>query len=206
VSSILLTERSSWRPFESKISNSPLNHSANLPRFVAKMGFLSQLCTCCDRSVRVSDERSGSYVRVVNINGVPRGSSQRRSSISVPQPATRDEKAEYTQLLISIDEKDSDDFESLPPSPYSSVVSIPSTHVTALTSSYTGGTSARNSQQYEGSPPSYHSERSPSPSPPTSRDSQHPVMNSNWLEILQRAAYKNEGSSQCPPTTNAGGR
>ena len=178
MSSILLTRK----PFEPKISNpkisnSPLSRDATLRRFVAKMGFLSQLCTCCDRNV--SDELTGSYVRVVNINGASRGSFQRRSSISVPRPAAPDEKAEYTQLLISIDEKDLDDFESPPPSPYSSVVSIPSTRVTALTSSYAGGTSARNSQQYESSPPSYHSGRSRSPSPPTSRDSQHPVMNSN---------------------------
>src|SRR5271155_1979960 len=102
MSSILLTQRSSSNLPEPKILNLPPNRggSATLPRFVAKMGFLSQLCTCCFRSVvRVSDDLNGSCVRVVDVNSASPGSSHCRSSISVPTCCLQRESGVYTTHL-----------------------------------------------------------------------------------------------------------
>ncbi|KIV77791.1 hypothetical protein PV11_09571 [Exophiala sideris] len=88
-------------------------------------------------------------------------------------------------------------------SPDSSVISIPSTRITDLTSTYTGDSGyavtrrALERSSTRGSrPPSYysnaHTARSASPASVavSERDSlwRHPVMSHNWLEVLQQEA------------------
>ncbi|KAI1613591.1 hypothetical protein EDD37DRAFT_613995 [Exophiala viscosa] len=92
-----------------------------------------------------------------------------------------------------------------PGSPDSSVVSIPSTRVTDLTSTYTGDSACvvtrrglERSSTRGSRPPSYysngHTARSASPASVavSERDSiwRHPVMAHNWLEVLQQEALR----------------
>jgi len=135
--------------------------------------------------------------------------------------------------LISIDEKTpidselvvADDDDERPPtiSPHSSVISLPSTRLTDLTSLRTGDTmhtvvrgSLERSSLGGSRPPSYYSyARSPSPTSSAAgadgeRDSvwQHPVMASDWLEVLRQDALRgtvrrgvNRGQNGSSPST-----
>src|SRR5439155_16588359 len=73
----------------------------------------------------------------------------------------------------------------------SSIVSVPSTHITILTAS-NNGAAASNRQSYDSNalspPPSYHSRRTTSPCPSDEAIPEHPVMARDWLERLQNQA------------------
>jgi len=90
-------------------------------------------------------------------------------------------------------------------SPRTSVISVPSTRLTELTSARTGGTSIilvnqqpesqRSSLVFESAPPSYYDDRSERSTSPHSHIVSnpmlsHPVMGGDWLETLRIAAQK----------------
>jgi hypothetical protein len=155
------------------------------------MGFLSKLCGCCQRSEGGAEAGDASYTRIVEAK-----CPSPRTSIPVPahgagqlRHPTRGTNS--SDPLIEFDEKHLID-EERPSSSQSSIVSIPSTHITIMTASRNGA-SASNRQSYDsynlGPPPSYHSRRTASPSP--SNDDmfpEHPVMAPDWLERLRTQA------------------
>ena len=186
--------------------------------YSGKMGFLSSLLTCCasqDHSSRIEAEPR--HARVVAVTDLSYPHNHRPTQ---RQHSYQDSPPEYGDIaehpLITIDEKTpvefepvvEDDDEAPPPaSPNSSVVSIPSTRLTDLTSMQTGETARtalggflQRASTRGSRPPSYHSDprRSPSPGslPRLSNDSerdsvwQHPVMASNWLEVLRQDAMR----------------
>lgn len=90
-------------------------------------------------------------------------------------------------------------------SPRTSVISVPSTRLTDITSAHTGGTSItlvnrqpesqRSSLVFDSAPPSYYdgrSERSTSPHSQRVSDEvlRHPVMSAGWLETLRRSVER----------------
>ena len=97
-----------------------------------------------------------------------------------------------SDLLIDFDEKHLNEDERTPSSSQSSIVSVPSTFVTILTSSRNGA-AASDRQSYAsstlGPPPSYHSRRTVSPCPSDETIPEHPVMARAWLERLQNQAH-----------------
>ncbi len=189
------------------------------------MTFLSSLC--CSSSDRPSKlEAKSRHARIVAVTNDPRRPSTRH----LPQrwdyplddsPPAYEENAH--QPLLSVDEKQPIDFQlnvqsdediPPPPSPRSSVVSIPSTRFTDLTVAHTGETvmtSQRNSLAMDrvstrGSLPPYthYSRRSPSPASSAGATSdgerdavwRHPVMSNNWLEVLRQDASTQQTSTQ----------
>ncbi|KIX06681.1 uncharacterized protein Z518_04657 [Rhinocladiella mackenziei CBS 650.93] len=179
------------------------------------MSFLVSLL-CCSKDSPGKLEAETRHARLV---AVSHGNDHYNGSLPRPQEYP-DNPPEYKDIarhpLISIDEKCPIDFElvvededdaPLPISPNSSVVSIPSTRLTDLTSMQTGETAvtlARGSldrgSTHASRPPSYHSNPRRSPSPvsfvglnsESERDGvwQHPVMSNNWLEVLRQDAIR----------------
>jgi len=144
------------------------------------------MCPCFGSSSRKSDAAHRSYVRVID---VPPPYSDQRSIARMPEKMRSTASFEP---LIEFSEKEVEVEVTARPSSSSSssIVSMPSTH---LTSNPTGSTVARNSivQDNTGStaPPSYYSaSRSPSPhlSPPSTL--LHPVMSDDWFRRLQQRA------------------
>ena len=151
------------------------------------------LCLCpCRRSVNSEDTSSGPYRRVVDSHGGPRAYPQRRARVPVPKetnpPPYEDRKDEARQPLISVDEKEVDSTGSPVHSPQSSVVSIPSTRVTVLSSEHTGTTLVPGSLEDGSRPPSYYADTIRSVSPFQPEDGLHPVMHTGWLDRMQRHA------------------
>lgn len=206
------------------------------------MTFLSSVFSCC-ASQSVS-EKAGQETRHARIVSAVRQHDHHASltrSRSQPQsPRYYDNPPEYGDIahhpLITIDEKNPADFDvfedeenveqeqpdedtgSSPPpiSPYSSVVSIPSTLLTDLTSLPTGDSfsvggrpSLDRYPSRSTRPPSYYNIAGRTPSPAFSaagdgdrrRDEVwlHPVMQSNWLEVLQEHAV---GRATAPLSTS----
>ncbi|KEF62945.1 uncharacterized protein A1O9_00919 [Exophiala aquamarina CBS 119918] len=203
------------------------------------MAFFTSLFSCCaSQSVSEKAEAEIRHARIVS------AVQQHNATVSRPRsrPQSRryqDSPPEYGDIahhpLITIDEKNAADFDvfayddyvtededesnSLPPSisPNSSVISIPSTRLTDLTSIPTGETisalgrpSLDRYPSRSTRPPSYYNSprRTPSPDLSVVRDGDeardevwlHPVMQSNWLDVLQqhaarRAAGSNERST-----------
>ena len=170
---------------------------------------------CCSSSDRPSKlEAESRHARLVRITSDPRGVSTRHLPQRWDYPY-QDSPPAYNdvaqQPLLSIDEKQPINFQltvetedDAPPplSPRSSVISIPSTRLTDLTAAQTGETlrtSRRESLERvstRGSLPpySYCSRRSASPASTIGATSEgerdivwtHPVMSSNWLEVLRQ--------------------
>jgi hypothetical protein len=204
----------------------PLPHAHLLSPTIASVGTVHVLTTdmaslfsCCTSDARSNSlEAESRHARIVAATGDyarrPRSPPQRRRQYQESPPQYKD-IAQHP--LISVDEKNPLHFELIvqgeddtppPVSPRSSVVSIPSTRMTDLTAAQTGETTRatlRGSLEYvstRGSePPSYYSNRSPSPassaggpreSERSERDTvwQHPVMTSDWLEVLMEDAAR----------------
>lgn len=173
--------------------------------------FASLCCSSGDRSSTAAEETRRARIIAATATNRPRrpsiGSPTQRSLYPESPPEYKDI---VEQPLVSIDEKKAIDFQITvqdeddlppPPSPRSSVISIPSTRLTDLTAAQTGGTtrtSRRESLELvstrESLPPySYYSRRSASPASsaaPTGEGERdevwlHPVMSGNWLEVLQ---------------------
>ena len=172
---------------------------------------ISSLFACCySQDGRASKlEAETRHARIVSVTS-DRPRSQRYSD----NPPRYDDVAQ--QPLITIEEKSAAQFEVLiqaadeagedtptPLSPASSVISIPSTRYTDLTSMNTGETTrtfARMSLETSSTgrtrPPPYHASARMSPSPAATEDSgrdsilQHPVMRRNWLEVLRQEALR----------------
>lgn len=184
---------------------------------------------CCSSQDRLSSklEAETRHARIVAVTADGSSSSPHRPQRYTDGPPGYTESAQHP--LITIDEKAPIDFEGLvdgedeglpPISPRSSVVSIPSTRLTDLTSMRTGDTmhtGARASLEWPslgGSrPPSYYAyARSPSPAYSVAgsdgeRDSlwQHPVMASNWLEVLQQDTLREAARGQVHGGQNGNG-
>lgn len=197
------------------------------------MAFLTSLFSCCaSQSVSEKAEAETRHARIVS--AVYHHDATLVHPRSRPQsPRYRDNPPEYGDIahhpLITIDEKNAADFDvfadgggaqededggddesdSLPPpiSPNSSVISIPSTRLTDLTSMPTGETvsalgrpSLDRYPSRSTRPPSYYNSprRTPSPAFSAAGDGDegrhevwlHPVMQSNWLEVLQQHAAR----------------
>ncbi|KIW26490.1 uncharacterized protein PV07_09581 [Cladophialophora immunda] len=176
------------------------------------MAILASLFSCCASSDRPS--KLAADTRHARIIAVTDGRPDRYRGPHVqPQSFHHDRPPQYSEVVryppTAIDEKSIpvdfrvtvEDEEHPPPpaSPRSSVVSIPSTRLTDLTAARTGETthqSGRESLEHiwtRTTLPAY-SDRSPSPASLSAavregdRDAvwQHPVMTSNWLEVLQQ--------------------
>lgn len=153
------------------------------------MSFFSKLCDC-QRSNGESEAGDANYTRIVEVK---RPSPQ--TSISIPTyevgPLRRPRRTNSSAPLIEFDEKHFIEEERPSSSSQSSIVSIPSTHITIMTASRNGA-SASNRQSYDsnnlGPPPSYHSRRTASPSPSDDTIPEHPVMAPDWLVQLQNQA------------------
>jgi hypothetical protein len=156
------------------------------------MSTFSKLClSSCQRSNAGSEATEASYTRIVDVKH-----ASPRTSISIPtyqaghlrRPTRR---SASSAPLIDFDEKHLIEDERPSSSSQSSIVSVPSTHITILTSSRNGAT-ASNRQSYDsntlGPPPSYHSRRTASPCPSNETIPEHPVMARDWLERLQDQA------------------
>lgn len=185
------------------------------------MAFIFSLFSCCtsnDRSSKVQAETR--HARIIAVShdyyNRPHSPLQRQQYHDSPPeykdiaqhlPVTVDEKHPLQfELIVDQDE----DHVPPPGSHRSSIVSIPSTRLTRLTSAPTGETTRTTQRQSlerastRGTlPPSYYSNRSPSPassaglSSDNERDAvwQHPVMSSNWLEVLQEDAFRRVGAT-----------
>ena len=144
------------------------------------------LCSCQRSNARLEVDEA--YTRIFDVKH-----PASRMSISVPvrrgsylrHPARR---TISSTPVIEFDEKHLIEDERPTSSSQSSVVSVPSTHITILTASR-NGTAASNRQSYDsnalGPPPSYHSRRTASPCPSHETIPEHPVMARAWLERLQ---------------------
>lgn len=192
------------------------------------MTFLSSVFSCCaSQSLSEKAEQETRHARIVS--AVQHHDASLGRPRSRPQsPRYHDAPPEYRDIaqnpLITIDEKNAADFDefeyggiteeredqtesdSLPPpvSPNSSVVSIPSTRLTDLTSLPTGDTVATHGRlsldRYPSRstrPPSYYNNPRRTPSPAFSAGDEtrdevwlHPVMQNNWLEVLQDHAVR----------------
>jgi hypothetical protein len=179
------------------------------------MAFISSLC--CSSSDRPSKlEAETRHARIISVTnhtstGSTRHLPQRWDYPLEENPPAYEDTVRQSTLIT--DEKqpislqltvEADNGTPPPPSPRSSVISIPSTRLTNLTAAQTGETmrtSRRESLALEmistrGSLPpySYYTGRSPSPGSfvgvvsEAERDDvwQHPVMASNWLEVLDQ--------------------
>jgi hypothetical protein len=156
------------------------------------MSSFSKFCLCsCKRSNAGSEATDATYTRIVDVKH-----ASPRTSISIPiygaghlRRSAR--RTASSAPLIYFDEKHLIEDERSLSSSQSSIVSIPSTHITILTASRNGG-AASNRQSYDsnhlGPPPSYHSRRTASPSPNDEIIPEHPVMARDWLERLQNQA------------------
>ncbi|OAP55138.1 hypothetical protein AYL99_10838 [Fonsecaea erecta] len=178
------------------------------------MAILASLLSCCTSSNRPGKlEAQTRHARIIAItNAQP---DRWRCPIVQPEsyhhdnpPPRYDEIAQYP--LTATDEKsipvafqvtvEEDEAPPPPASPRSSVVSIPSTRLTDLTTARTGETTHRSGRESlervwtRSSLPAY-SDRSSSPVASLSvagRDGdrdpvwQHPVMTNDWLEVLQQ--------------------
>jgi hypothetical protein len=153
------------------------------------MSAFSKLCLCsCQRSNGGSEATDATYTRIVEVKH-----PSPRTSISIPtyqaghlrRPTRR---TSFSAPLIDFNEKHLIKEERPSSSSQSSIVSIPSTHITILTASRNGA-AASNRESYDsnhlGPPPSYCSRRTASPSPSDETIPEHPVMAQDWLERLQ---------------------
>ena len=146
----------------------------------------------CQRSNAASDT-TDAYTRIIEVKR-----PSPRTSISIPShreirlrhPARR---ATSSAPLIDFDEKHLIEDERPTSSCQSSIVSVPSTHITNLTSPRNGAL-ASNRQSYDsnllGTPPSYRSRRTASPCPSDDTIPEHPVMAHGWFERLQNQSYE----------------
>ena len=170
---------------------------------VANMSTFSKLCLCsCQRSNAGSEATEASYTRIVDVKH-----ASPRTSVSIPtyqaghlrRPTRR---STPSAPLIDFDEKHLIEDERPSSSSQSSIVSVPSTHITILTSSRNGAT-ASNRQSYDsntlGPPPSYHSRRTASPCPSDETIPEHPVMARDWLERLQDQALTDNAPARDGP-------
>ena len=179
----------SFTPSSSLLS--PPSSCPDVPPYL-KMGF--SLCPCFGSSPQTKDFAHRSYVRVVDPpppyhdQRIVRMPEKMRSTVSF-------------EPLIEFSEKEIEiqTVERPPSSSSSSIVSMPSTH---LTSNPTGSTVARDSlvatDTGSTAPPSYRSgSRSPSPPLPSTL-LLHPVMSDDWFRRLQQRALdattRSEGS------------
>ena len=172
---------------------------------VVNMSTFSKLCLCsCQRSNAGSEATEASYTRIVDVKH-----ASPRTSISIPthqaghlrRPTRR---SASSAPLIDFDEKHLIEDERPSSSSQSSIVSVPSTHITILTSSRNGAT-ASNRQSYDsntlGPPPSYHSRRTASPCPSDETIPEHPVMARDWLERLQDQALTDNAPARDEPAS-----
>jgi hypothetical protein len=170
---------------------------------VANMSTFSKLCLCsCQRSNAGSEATEASYTRIVDVKH-----ASPRTSVSIPtyqaghlrRPTRR---STPSAPLIDFDEKHLIEDERPSSSSQSSIVSVPSTHITILSSSR-NGTTASNRQSYDshmlGPPPSYHSRRTASPCPSDETIPEHPVMARDWLERLQDQALTDNAPARDGP-------
>lgn len=161
------------------------------------MSAFSKLCLCsCQRSNGGSEATDAIYTRIVEVKH-----SSPRTAISIPsyqvghlrRPTRR---TSCSTPLIDFDEKHLIEEERPSSSSQSSIVSIPSTHITILTASRNGA-AASNRQSYDsnylGPPPSYQSRRTASPTPSDESIPEHPVMARAWLERLRDQALTDLG-------------
>jgi len=172
---------------------------------------ISALFACCSSQDRRASklETETRHARIISVTS-DRPRSQRYSD----NPPRYDDVAQ--QPLITLDEKDAARFDfhiqpddeagndaPAPLSAASSVISIPSTRYTDLTSMNTGETArsfARMSLETSSTgrtrPPSYHARAMETPSPSATEDSgrdgilQHPVMRRDWLQVLRQEALR----------------
>ncbi|KAJ9503594.1 hypothetical protein H2202_000733 [Exophiala xenobiotica] len=171
---------------------------------------ISALFACCSSQDRRASklEAETRHARIISVTS-DRPRSQRYSD----NPPRYDDVAQ--QPLITLDEKNAAQYEVLiqpdeagndapaPLSAASSVISIPSTRYTDLTSMNTGETTrtfARMSLETSSTgrtrPPSYHASAMRTPSPSATEDSgrdgilQHPVMRRDWLQVLRHEALR----------------
>ena len=167
------------------------------------MSTFSKLCLCsCQRSNAESEATEASYTRIIDVKH-----ASPRTSVSIPtyqaghlrRPTRR---SIPSAPLIDFDEKHLIEDERPSSSSQSSIVSVPSTHITILTSSRNGAT-ASNRQSYDsntlGPPPSYHSRRTASPCPSDETIPEHPVMTRGWLERLQDQALADNAPARDGP-------
>jgi hypothetical protein len=154
------------------------------------MTLLRSLFVCCaSQSQSEKNNADARHARIVSV--VQHHESQMRARS--PSLSYRDSPPSYADIaqhpLIAIDEKNADEIErdnyvAAPLSDRSSIVSIPSTRLTDLTSMNTGETTHSGRR-----PPSYHASPGTTYTPAASagRDGVwgHPVMSNDWLQILQ---------------------
>lgn len=146
------------------------------------MGF--SLCDCFGSSPRTKDSPHRNYVQVIDVP--PPYSDQRiaRMPEKMSSTASFEPLIEFSEKEVEVETVERPSCSSA-----SSIISMPSTH---LTSNPTGSTAARNSlvRNDTGStaPPSYRAaSRSRSPSPPSTL-LLHPVMSDDWFRRLQQRA------------------
>jgi hypothetical protein len=177
------------------------------------MTWLKSVFLCCALHDQAEAKPQQARVVAVTTNECYNGRRARAPRYHDSPPAYVDIAR---QPLISVDEKNHAEFQvhrrdpnepSRPTSPVSSIVSVPSTRVTDLTALRTGDTAVASTRgsldrvwTRESRPPSYYSTVRRSSSPTSSvglesgstRDEvwQHPVMRSDWLEVLQHDARR----------------
>lgn len=178
------------------------------------------LFSCC-----MNDKRSARYdteTRQARIVQVYQGAADELYTsprIQAPPPAYNEavSRDDLSGPTIYLDEKAPQTIERRLPrsassSPRTSIISVPSTRLTDLTSARTGETSItlvnqqpqsqRSSLVFESAPPSYYdgrSERSTSPHSQiiSNTTPSHPVMSEDWLETLRIATQR--GFAQSVP-------
>ena len=171
------------------------------------MGLLRSLCLCFSAKSETNGGNIDSgYTRIVEIKDAV--SHSPRASRSIPVPHARRlnrhslQRPSSPALLIDIDEKTPVTFEESLSSSRSSVISVPSTQISVLTSTNTGNTAPNrysSESNFLGAPPSYHSRDAPSPCPSSRASFEHPVMTRDWLERLQNEAHRRYGPDATIP-------
>lgn len=167
------------------------------------MSAFSKLFLCsCSRSNVGSEVTDAAYTRIVDVK-----QPSPRTSIAMPihqadhlRRSTR--RTISSAPFVDFDEKHLIAEERPTSSSLSSIVSVPSTHITFLTSSRSDAADS-NRQSYNssvlGPPPSYRSRRAPSPCPSDETIPEHPVMARGWLERLQNQAVIDNGLARDGP-------
>lgn len=169
------------------------------------------LFSCCTKDTKsVALDAEARHARLVQIYQTAKAETQ--TSLQAP-PAYNEVVVDVP--TIRIDEKPIEPEQPQSPasSPRTSVISVPSTRLTDITSEYTdrasvrlgnrgGLDSQRSSLAFDSAPPSYYDGRSDASIRTRSRSphnlrfaeenllQQHPVMNPDWLNELTRAANR----------------
>lgn len=164
------------------------------------MSAFRRICVCFGRDPdsRGSDVEAG-HARYVEVKKAPNSPLRTSVPFSVQRPITAVPSSHSedlsTEPLIDLDEKHTSSFDTRSCSSQSSVISVPSTSVTVLTSVRSDATdSNRNSFNSDilSAPPSYRSRRTVSPCPRDGVYLNHPVMAMGWLQHLQDEALRQD--------------